>query len=71
MFTQIKLWALGAFGLLAAFAAAFMKGRQSQANREAKEALQNYTDTRERIDEAVNTKRDPDDAREWLRNRNK
>ena len=43
----------------------------SQVKREAQKQAENYIKTRERIDEAATTKRDADDAREWLRNRNK
>jgi cell fate (sporulation/competence/biofilm development) regulator YlbF (YheA/YmcA/DUF963 family) len=71
IFTRVKLWLLGAFGFLAIIAAAFIKGRQIQANREATRVLRDYTDTRKRIDEANRVDRDADDARKWLRNRGK
>lgn len=71
IFSRIKLWLLGAFGLLAAILFAFLKGKTSQAQKEAEDRLGTYIETRKRIDEAANVDRDAAAAREWLRNRNK
>lgn len=68
---KIKAMMLGAAGFLAIIFAAYIRGRQAQADRRIKQQLEIYQDTRERIDEAGNVKRDADDAREWLRNRSK
>lgn len=71
MFLRIKLMVLGVFGSLALLYAAYAKGRTSQRAIEEKKTLENYKNTRERIDEAEAIKRNANDAREWLRNRNK
>lgn len=71
MFGEIKLWLLGAFGLLAAFAAAFLKGRRSAADRIIAEQNKTYIETRKRIDETSNPNRDARAARQWLQSRGK
>ena len=71
MFLRLKLMMLGVAGSLALLFAAYAKGRASQRQQEAIKTLENYKNTRERIDEAHSTNRSADDAREWLRNRNK
>lgn len=63
------LLGIGAF--LAALFAAYVKGQQDKANKIVEKELDLYKQTRERIDEATTVNRDADDAREWLRNRNK
>lgn len=68
---KIKAMMLGAAGFLAIIFAAYIRGRQAQADRAIRKQLETYKDTRERIDEASDVKRDADDAREWLRNRGK
>lgn len=71
MLGKIKAMMLGAAGFLAIIFAAYIRGRQAQADRAIRKQLETYKDTRERIDEASDVKRDADDAREWLRNRGK
>jgi len=71
IFARIKLWLLGAFSFLAVLAVAFFKGTQSAKGKINKQQLENYKDTRERIDEANSVTRDADLAREWLRDRRK
>jgi gas vesicle protein len=68
---KIKGMMLGAAGFLAIIFAAYVRGRQAQADKIVRKQLETYQETRERIDEASSVKRDADDAREWLRNRNK
>lgn len=68
---KIKAMMLGAAGFLAIIFAAYIRGRQAQADKVIRKQLETYKDTRERIDEASDVKRDADDAREWLRNRGK
>ena len=68
---RLKMMLLGIAGFLAVIATAYIKGRQAQADRVIKQQLETYKQTRGRIDEADTVKRDADDAREWLRNRNK
>ena len=71
MFLRLKLMMLGVAGSLALLFAAYAKGRASQRQQEEIKTLENYKNTRERIDEAHSINRSADDAREWLRNRNK
>ena len=61
---------LGVGGLLAALLAAYMRGQQVVVDRNLKQKLKNYKETRGRIDEASDVKRDADASREWLRKRN-
>lgn len=68
---RLKMILLGIAGFLAVIATAYIKGRQAQADRVIKQQLETYKQTRGRIDEADTVERDADDAREWLRNRNK
>ncbi len=71
VFLRIKLILVGVVGSLSVLYAAYARGRASQRAIEAKKTLENYKETRERIDEAANTSRTADDARKWLRDRNK
>lgn len=71
MFLRLKLMVLGVIGSLALLYTAYAKGRASQREKEIKKTLENYKNTRERIDEANSVTRTSDDARKWLRNRNK
>jgi len=71
MFLRIKLIVLGVAGSLAFIYAVYVKGRTSQREIEIKKTLENYKETRERMDEATSTSRSASDAREWLRNRRK
>ena len=68
---KIKMVLLGVGGFLAVLFAAYMRGRQDHADKVVKKQLEIYKDTRGKIDEASNVKRDADASREWLRNRNK
>lgn len=69
--SYLHKWLLGAGSLLVVILGAFFKGAASARQKHAQEQADKYIKTRERIDEAATTKRDADDAREWLRNRNK
>ena len=73
IFGKLKLVLLGVGGFLAALLAAYMRGRQAQAQADKiiKQQLEIYKDTRGRIDEVNDVKRDADASRKWLRNRNK
>mgnify|MGYP000465041500 CR=1 FL=1 len=71
IFGRIRLWLLGALGLLVTILFAFLKGKTSQAQQEAEDRLGTYIETRKRIDEAASVDRDAAAAREWLRNRSK
>lgn len=70
MLVRLKLWALGIGFVIAAFAATWFGGRKS-AQADAKvEGLEDYVETRERLDQ-VGRMSDADAAREWLRERGK
>lgn len=64
---RVRGWLIGAGAILAAFAAAYFKGRRDANDRHEFEDAEAYKETRRRLDEV-----DIDDAgaaREWLRNR--
>jgi hypothetical protein len=70
MLFRLKLWATGIGLVIAAFAAAWFGGRKS-AQADAKvEELEDYVDTRKRMDE-VGRFSDADAARMWLEDRGK
>jgi hypothetical protein len=70
MLVRLKLWALGIGFVIAAFAATWFGGRKS-AQADAKvEGLEDYVETRKRMDE-IGRMSDADAAREWLRERSK
>lgn len=71
IFGKLKLVLLGIGGFLAALLAAYMRGQQDRADKIIKQQLETYKDTRGRIDEVNDVKRDANASREWLRNRNK
>ena len=70
LFTKLKLWALALAGALGALILAYFRGASAARQKEAERNLNEYIETRERIDEALGFT-EPNDAREWLRNRNK
>ncbi|RMF06356.1 MAG: hypothetical protein D6773_04420 [Alphaproteobacteria bacterium] len=61
----------GMVGLaVAAMITAWLMGRSSQRARDARRRLENYRDTRRRMDDAdAELGNDPDIARRWLRDR--
>lgn len=70
MLFRLKLWATGIGLVITALAATWFGGRKS-AQADAKiEGLEDYVDTRKRMDE-VGRMSDADAAREWLRERGK
>ena len=71
IFGKLKLILLGIGGFLAALLAAYMRGQQDRADKIIEKQLETYKDTRGRIDEVNDVKRDANASREWLRNRNK
>lgn len=70
IFARLKMWS-AAFGLIvAALLASWLGGRKSaKADAKAKE-LEDYADTRKRMDE-VGRMSDADAAADWLRERGK
>ncbi len=65
---KMKLYALGAVGLLAALGVFALKMFNAGVRKKEREELEDYKDTRERMDD-VETVDNPDDARDWLRDR--
>lgn len=67
---KIKLYLAMAGAVVLAIAAAFLKGWSARGRQEQTKDLRDYKETRERMDDAE-TNLDPDDARNWLRERGK
>ena len=67
---RLKLWAAGIGLVIAALAASWLGGRKSAQADAKQEELEEYVDTRKRMDE-VGRMSDADAAREWLRERGK
>lgn len=69
--SRIIKWVGIAAALLAAIFYVKRQGRQEEQERQLKLNLEDYSDTRKRIDEVVrNTPDDYDAARQWLLDRN-
>jgi dienelactone hydrolase len=67
---RIKLWLAAAGAFLIALGAAYWRGRSTEAAAAERERLNDYVETRKRMDE-VGRMSDADAARDWLRDRNK
>lgn len=67
---RIKLWLAAAGAFLVALGAAYWRGRSTEAAAAERERLEDYVETRKRMDE-VGRMSDADAARDWLRDRNK
>lgn len=67
---RIKLWLAVAGAFVLALGAAYWRGRSAAGAAAERERLEDYVETRQRMD-AVNSPANPDDAREWLRKRNR
>lgn len=64
MFLRLKLWLAAAGAVLVAIVSAYWRGRQDEAGDEYERELNEYVETRKRID-GVHI----DDAQRWLRDR--
>ena len=64
MITRLKLYAIGAATLLAAFLGVYIQGRRDQSQKEDLKDAEDYIETRKRVDSVR-----IDDAEQWLRNR--
>ncbi len=64
MIARLKLYAIGAAALLAAFLGVYIQGRRDQSQKEDLKDAKDYIETRKRVD-GVRI----DDAEQWLRNR--
>lgn len=68
-FTKIKLYLFIAGSVIIALVLSWFGGKREAALEKEKEDLQNYIDTRKRMDEAPTNFDTPDSARDWLRKR--
>ena len=66
--TRIKLWLAAAGAFLVALGAAYWRGRSAADAAAERERLEDYVDTRKRMDE-VDAGDDPGVLRDWLRDR--
>ena len=64
MIARLKLYAIGAVSLLAAFLGVYIQGRRDQSQKEDLKDAEDYIETRKRVDSVR-----IDDAEQWLRNR--
>ena len=62
---RFRIWLYAAGAVIVALGAAYFRGRSAEAAAEHERELNEYVETRKRIDGASVG----DDAREWLRNR--
>ena len=67
---RIKLFIASVGAILVALVAAFLRGKSVAVEAEKRKDLQDYADTRKRIDE-VRVDNDPGVIRDWLRERGK
>lgn len=70
IFGRIKLWLFGAGAFLLALGAAYFRGRSAADAAAERERLNDYVETRKRIDESYISD-DPNVLRDWLRERGK
>ena len=68
IFARLKMWAAGIGLVVAALAASWLGGRKSAQADAKQEELDNYVETRKRMDE-IGRMSDADAARDWLRER--
>ena len=61
---KLKLYAIGAAALLAAFLGVYIQGRRDQSQKEDLKDAEDYIETRKRVDSVR-----IDDAEQWLRSR--
>lgn len=67
---RIKIWLVAAGAFAIALGAAYWRGRSTEAAAAERERLEDYVETRKRMDE-VGRMSDADVSRDWLRDRNK
>ena len=70
IFARLKMLAAGIGLVVAALAASWLGGRKSAQADAKQEELENYVETRKRMDE-IGRMSDADAARDWLRERGK
>jgi len=67
---RIKIWLAAAAAVVLALLSTWFGGRRSAKTAAKAEELNEYVETRKRIDE-IDGDRSPDDDRDWLRDRGK
>ncbi len=70
MFGKLKLAAAAAVGFVIVLIMAVLKGQSMERTKNERDELKEYKETSKRMHEADITD-NPDDARDWLRNRPK
>ena len=65
---RFKIWFYAAGAIVVALGAAYLRGRSAEAEAEHERELNEYVETRKRMD-AVDSGDSPDDAHAWLRAR--
>lgn len=65
---RIKIWLVAAGAFAIALGAAYWRGRSTEAAAAERERLEDYVETRKRMDE-VDTGDDPAVLRDWLKDR--
>lgn len=68
LFAKLKMYLVAAGAVIAALGVAYFRGRSDEAGAEYERELNEYIETRKRMD-AVDSGSNPDDARDWLRAR--
>ena len=68
LFAKLKMYLAAAGAIIAALGVAYLRGRSAEAEAEHERELNEYVETRKRMD-AVDSGGNPDDARAWLRSR--
>ena len=68
LFAKLKMYLVAAGAVIAALGVAYFRGRSDEAGAEYERELNEYIETRKRMD-SVNSGDNPDDARDWLRTR--
>ena len=68
LFAKLKMYLAAAGAVVAALGVAYLRGRSAEAEAEYERELNEYVETRKRMD-AVDSGNSPDDARDWLRQR--
>ena len=68
MLAKLKMYLYAAGAVIVALGAAYFRGRSSEAAAERERELNEYVETRKRMD-SVDSGSDPDASRAWLRAR--
>lgn len=69
MLNRINLWLVAAGAFLVALGGAYWRGRSAAGAAAERERLEDYVETRKRMDEVDTDDDDPGVLRDWLRDR--